>query len=264
MRPWLTQPDGDRRYAAIKKPYELLLTRLDELASELDSRQAGRGQAEKQTFIAFLSTAFSMLRAPCLPIVVADGLDDTVDFVLRGVLADEQQTAWLATRQDPGDLMWNGQFAGKSYRRCLHLARTVGPLYARGYHADRAFVGHGRLPRGAPAVGDKLHLSVDPWSFVRVRDTVLPRLAAKGYTHKIVADVSDLTNGQEGKIVTIYPKFRQTDRGLAVDQDALHELADDLVVFVAERGIRPGPPVAGDKPWAGSGIVYLSEMARLR
>jgi hypothetical protein len=266
MRVWIDSADGGKaKYAAIEKPYIHLLDLLDARSDDLRTTVAQPGDAGRKLFIAFLQAAFSDLRRACLMLTTAsddDALDGGVARVLSEVLADEQATHWLD--DDLAGIPWAGQFAGKTYERCLKIARLVGPLYARGYHPDRAFVGKGSMPRrGAPKTGDKLHLSVDSYSFKVARDSVLPFIAQSGHVHKIVADVEDLQGDQAGKVVTIFPKLVSTDDGLAVDGAELAAFADALAAFASGLGMLPGPAVRNETPWKGSSFVYLEKDAKL-
>jgi hypothetical protein len=268
MRGWLRQPDqGRAKYLAIQQPYEGLLKVLETLTTELGSTVAQPSRAGRIKFLAFLQTAFSSIRQACGALVLADNdldLKGPVNFVFDSVTADEASVEWLFTREDPADLMWNMQFKDKTYQKCLRIAQFVGPLYASGYHTDRAFVEHGHVPRHAPKTGDKLHISADTLSFRLVRDQVLPFLATNGYTHKIVADDSDLKGSQRGKVVTIYPKLVKQEDELVVDQQDLARLADHLAQMCEALGILHGPAVAGDVSWNGSSTVFLEKDAMLR
>lgn len=111
-----------------------------------------------------------------------------------------------------------------------------------GYYRDRLFMDH--MTHDPPPEGWKMHVSADPNDSHAVADAVLPTLREMGVNHKVMADpgaYAQMTGGQEGKFITIYP-----------DNPAqAAEIARILGPKIA--ALKPGPKIEGEM-MIGDGI----------
>jgi Domain of unknown function (DUF4157) len=236
----------------------------------------------QDAFLEQLSTHYATIDAAARAVTGTRALQ--AHYVMWCVQADLDRLSWMDDATTLA-MAWNHQFAGKTYQRCLAIARAQSHLRAAGYHTDRVFLGHGQLPSQrayvVPSEGRKIHLSVDASSVPAVVNFILPLLARRGYVHKFVVDLADLEPDdaagradQRGKVVTIYPKFKRTASRsgarpmLEVDESDLENLADSLAALAEAYRLTPGPVPSqarsGDTPWKHrrtgrtSWVVYVT------
>jgi len=269
---WIRSPDrGEAIYKVIGPAYEALLRSLD--AYHATAAQKRVLPSEKHGSAVFASEFAEML-APvhdaCERLFEVDDelrLRDARNLVVRA-LREEEQVVVALTHTEALFMYgagWDSQFAGKSFADALRIARFVLPLYqgqtvsGRPASSERAFVKVGGLPRELPKRGFKLHVSVHDLNLEKARDVLMPVVAGAGHTVKIVADAHDLTGGQTGKILTVYPKTAEQARN-----GDFGDIVGKIEAAAKGAGILPGPAVSGEKPLGSYGIVYLEENAQIR
>lgn len=128
--------------------------------------------------------------------------------------------------------------------------RKFGDPYVKptdGYVPDRIF-SDWVPPKGIPDEGWKMHVSTSPERSYQVADRVLPLLREMEVPHKVMTDpasYAQMTGGQTGKFITIYPESSQQAAEIARALD--HRIKD----------LGEGAPViAGERPLGNSGMIY--------
>jgi len=168
-----------------------------------------------------------------------------------------QSIATVVERRPDGSVrvQWdqNGQIAEKTIHEgrladVPAATRRFGDPYVsaeQGYFRDRLFSDY--IPGELPTEGWKLHVSADPSRSYEVADRVLPMLREMGVPHKVMTDpaaYAQMTGGQAGKFITIYPRSSEEAAQLA------------RVIDGRMAGMPAGPVIQGERGLGQSGSVY--------